>query len=304
MTSRTHTRCWYCGAADVKRTREHILSEKNFGGQLVSPDAVCEACNGLAGKIEAMVAGHPWVAEAVAQYMTGPGGKAFPQSRAVLPDGAQAQVQRRPSGVEVLSFTPRRIGTDDDGTEVWAVGEGKEAEFVERRRKKGQKVRAVGRRLGPGGYMELHYEIGEANFAIWPRFVAKVALGAMSLYAPETWLDSEGALDLQDMFLERRRPGAAPYSLPLHPLEQDRSEFPWSVYDRGEHVVGLWIDEETGKSHLWLTLFGYLVSEAEIRGFDCSDEPVWLVPCDGRPPKQFTRASFNDWLDEQAPTSG
>lgn len=83
MTSRTHTRCWYCGAADVKWTREHILSEKNFGGRLVSPDAVCEACNGLAGKIEAMVAGHPWGAEAVAQYMTGPGGKTFPQSRAL-----------------------------------------------------------------------------------------------------------------------------------------------------------------------------------------------------------------------------
>jgi hypothetical protein len=302
MTSRTHTRCWYCGAADVERTREHILSEKNFGGRLVSPDAVCKSCNGLAGKIEAMVAGHPWVAEAVAQYMTGPGGKAFPQSRAVLPDGAKAQVERRPSGVEVLSFTPRQLGTDDDGTEVWEVGEGTEDEFVERRRKKGQKVRAVGRPLGPGGYMELHYGVGVANFAIWPRFVAKVALGAMSLYASEDWLDSDGALALQDIFHERRRPGAASYELPLHPWEQDRSKFPWSLYSRGEHVVGLWLDEDTGKSHLWLTLFGYLVAEAEIRDFDCSEEPVWLVPCDGRPPTGFTRTSFNDWLDEQAPT--
>jgi hypothetical protein len=274
---------------------------KNFGGRLVTPDAVCGPCNGLAGKIEAMVAGHPWVAEAVAKYMTGPRGKAFPQSRAVLPDGAEAQVEQRPSGVEILSFMPRQVGTDEDGTEVWEVGEGKEDEFVERRRKKGQKVRAVRRRLGPGGYMQLRYGIGEGNFAVWPRFVAKVALGAMSLYASQAWLDTDGALALQDMLHERPRPEAANYGLPLHPCEQDRSKPPWSLHSRGDHVVGLWLDEDTGKSRLWLTLFGYLVAEGEIRDYDCSDEPVWLVPCDGRPPMQFTRSTYNDWIKAQLP---
>lgn len=300
---RRATRCWYCGGSGLALTREHVLSEANFGGRLISPNAVCGPCNRLAGKLEAMVAEHPFVADAVAAFMTEPRQKRFPQSKAVLADGAKVHVERRRTGVEVLAFTPRHIGTDADGTEVWEVSAGSEDDFVQRRAKRGSKVRAVGRPLGPGGPMELHYGIGFANFAAWPRFVAKVALGAMSLHAPEQWLDSDGALALQDVFHERRRPGAAPYHLPLYPWEQDRSKLPWSILRRGEHIVALWFDEATGRSQLWLTIFGYLVAEGEIRDYDCSDEPTWLVPCDGRPPERFTRTTFNDWLEAQGTIS-
>jgi hypothetical protein len=160
----------------VPLTIEHVLSQKNFGGRLVSPDAVCKPCNGLAGSIESMVAAHPFVAEAVAKFRTTPGGKAFPQSRGVLPDGAKVHVELRPTHTEIVAYTPRHVSTDPDGTEVWEVAAGRQDEFVERRGKRGARVRAVGRPLGPGGPMELHCGIGTRNFGAWGRFVAKVRL--------------------------------------------------------------------------------------------------------------------------------
>jgi hypothetical protein len=295
-----HRRCWYCGVPGRELTKEHVLSEKHFGGRLVAPKTVCEECNRLAGQIEVMVAEHPFVAEAVAEFISGRGGKGYPQSRAVLPDGAQAQVERRPGGTEIVHLQPRRIRTDPDGIDVWEVAAGQETEFVERRRKRGEVVRTVGRPLGRGGRMELHYGIGGRNFAAWPRFVAKTALATLSFVIADDWLDSDGALALQDVFHERRRPGSPAYSLPLYPWEQDRTNPPWSSLSRGEHVLGLWRDIETGEWRFGLTLFGYLVAEADIRDTECpSDEPTWVVPCDGSRPERLSRSGFDSWLAER-----
>jgi hypothetical protein len=63
-------------------TREHVLSEANFGGRLISPGAACQPCNGLAGRVEALAAEHPRVAEAVGQVSGGRGASRFPQSPA------------------------------------------------------------------------------------------------------------------------------------------------------------------------------------------------------------------------------
>lgn len=281
-------------------TREHVLSDKHFGGRLIASDTVCQPCNSLAGGIEALVAEHPFVAEAVARFRTACGGKRYPQSQAVLPDGAHAQVERRPSGIEIIDFQPRQIGTDPDGTGIWELAAGRETEFVERRRKRGERVRAVGRPLGPGGYMHLRYGLGTRNFAAWPRFVAKTALATMSLVTEERWLDTDAALALQDVFHERRRAGSPSYSLPLYPWEQDRTKPPWSLLIGGEHVLGLWRDVEAGDWRFGLTLFGYLVAEAELRDVECpQDQPTWLVPCDGSPPDRLSRAALCELLDDR-----
>lgn len=298
---RRHSRCWYCGAGGLKLTREHLLSETHFGGRLVSPDSICQRCNSLAGKVEALAAEHPFVSEAIAEYRTRKGGKRFPQSRAVLRDGARVQVERRPGGTWIIDFEPRQIHTDSDGTEVWEVAAGREAEFEQRRRRRGERVRVVGRPLGAGGYMELRYGVGASNFAAWPRFVAKIALSTTSLVVDEQWLDSDGALALQDMFHERPRPGAARYELPLYPWEQDRSQWPWSGLAAGEHVLGVWRNNRGDGCHFGLTLFGYLVAEAELRDIRCpSDEPTWIVPCDGGQSTRLSRAQFGNLLSERA----
>jgi hypothetical protein len=301
VSNRGHSRCWYCGESGLKLTREHVLSEKHFGGRLIAPDIVCQPCNSLAGRVEALVAEHPFVSEAAAEFKTGPGAKPYPQSNAVLPDGARVQVERRPGGTQIIDFRPRQIDTDPDGTQVWEVAAGREAEFVKRRRERGERIRAVGRPLGPGGPMELHYGIGSGNFAAWPRFVAKTTLATMTLATDERWLDTDGALALQDVFHERRRPGAPAYGLPLYPWEQDRSKPPWSLLVGGEHVVGLWRDLESSEWRFGLTLFGYLVAEAKLRDVECPpDEPTWIVPCAAPPSMCLSRAGFAELLTQRA----
>jgi hypothetical protein len=301
VSSRGYSRCWYCGESGLQLTREHVVSEKHFGGRLVAPDTVCQPCNSIAGRVEFLVAQHPFVSNAVAEFMSGPGAKKYPQSSAVLPDGACVQVEKRPNRTEIIDVRPRQIHIDPDGTQVWEVAAGREAQFVKRRHKRGERVRAVGRPLGPGGHMELHYGIGAGNFAAWPRFVAKTTLATMSLVTDESWLDTDGALALQDVFHERHRTGVQAYGLPLYPWEQDRSKLPWYLLVGGEHVVGLWRDLESGEWRFGLTLFGYLVAEAELRDIECPpDEPTWIVSCAAPPSMRMSRAGFAELLAQRA----
>ncbi len=297
---RPHTRCWYCGARDLCLTTEHVLAEKHFGGRLRSPGSVCAPCNSLAGKIEGLAAEHPFVSEAIAQFRTYKGGKRFPKSQAVLPDDARATVEPRPDGPHIVGYEPRQIDTDPDGTEVWEVAAGQEAEFELRRRRRGDRVRAAGRPLGPGGYMQLSYGIGTHNFAAWPRFVAKVALSTASLVTDERWLDTDGALVLQDMFHERCRPGGAPYELPSFPEEHAHSLPSGSDLPAGAHVLGIWRDEQGTSCRFGLALFGYLVAVAELRDLDWpSDERTWIVPSNGPCEPPLSRAQFRDLLAQR-----
>ena len=275
-------------------TREHILSEKHFGGRLVAPDTVCKPCNSLAGRVEGLVAEHPFISEAVVEFMAHAGGKRYPQSKAVLPDGALVHVERRPGATKVIAVTPRQVGVDPDGTTIWEVAEGSERDFEARRTKQGKRIRAVGRPIGCSSPAELHYGLGKNNFDAWGRFVAKTALATVSLVANESYLDTDGALALQDFFHQRPQKPPA-YALPLYPWEQDRSEPPWSLLRAGEHLLGLWRHHDSGQWRFTLALFGYLAAEAELRDIDCpDDEPTWIVPCTASTPTQMTRAEFED----------
>lgn len=295
-----HTRCWYCGVRGRDLTTEHVLAEAHFGGRLRSPNSVCAPCNSLAGRIEGLAAEHPFVSEAIAQFRTCRGGKRFPESRAVLPDGAYAYVERRPDGIHIIDYKPRQTDTDPDGTEVWEVAAGREAAFEHRRQKRGKRIRAIGRPLGPGGYMQLTYGIGDHNFAAWPRFVAKVALSTVSLVADERWLDTDGALALQAMFHERCRAGGAPYGLPLFPEEHAHSLPSGSDLPTGAHVLGIWHDEQGTSCRFGLALFGYLVAVAELRDLDWpSDERTWIVPSNGPREPRPSRARFGDLLAQR-----
>jgi hypothetical protein len=275
-------------------TREHVLSEKNFGGRLIAPDTICKQCNSLAGRVEALVSEHPFVSEAIAKFMVYPGGKRYPQSKAVLADGAHVQVERRHNGTEIIAVRPQQIDIDPDGTEVWQVADGREREFEERRAKQGQCVRAVGHSLGPAGPAELHYGLGAHNFAAWARFVAKTALATMSLVTNESWLDTDGAEALQNLFHERPQRNSPGYALPLYPEEQDRTKRPWASLGAGEHLLGLWHHPSAGQWRFTLVLFGYLAAEVELKDIECpEDEPTWLVPCTGLEPTRMSAADFD-----------
>ncbi|HXB15422.1 MAG TPA: hypothetical protein VNV44_06720 [Solirubrobacteraceae bacterium] len=269
-----------------------MLAEKHFGARLIAPDAVCSRCNSLAGRVESLVAEHPFLSEPIARFVASGGAKRLPQSTAVLGDGAHVQLERGADSSRVIAVRPREIGTDADGSAVWQVAEGAEREFEVRRSRHGERVRAVGRPMRLDGVAEVHYPLTPRNFAAWARFVAKVALATASLVLDEAWLDTGGARALQDLLHERprRSPG---YGLPLYPWEQDRSRSPCSRLNDGEHLLGLWRHAMTGELRFTLVLFGCLAAEGELRDADCpEDEPTWLVPSNKGSAIRMSRDAF------------
>ena len=195
-------RCWFCGREDVRLTDEHVLSQANFGGRLVAPNAICERCNSRSGELEDQLARSVGVAERV-----GLCGDVIdrrrprrPQTDGVLRDGNQVTVEFGSGGLAVRDMKPRLIATDADGTEVWEVAEGQEEMFVARRRGRGQDVRVVGRPLTTDGGLTIRYGLGPPNFDLWPRLAAKVTLSLASMVVDPSWLDTPGARALQHGF--------------------------------------------------------------------------------------------------------
>lgn len=152
-------RCWYCGGEGLRLTDEHVLSEKNFGGRLVAPKAICQPCNSKAGALEDQLARSAGVAELVGRYgrVVNARRPPQPQTDGIYADRGEVTVAYGSDGLAMRSMKPRRIDTDPDGTEVWEVAAGQEEHFVARRHKRGEKVRAVGRKLGVEGGMNVKY---------------------------------------------------------------------------------------------------------------------------------------------------
>jgi hypothetical protein len=273
-------RCWYCGDAVENLTDEHVLSEAHFGARLISVSSVCEPCNRAAGEVERMVAEHPFVSEAIAEFRTGTASRRrpYPRHKGILSDGSNVLVEQRAGGSRVVSFVPRLLRTDPDGVDVWEVAHKDAEAFVKRRKQDGTRVRVVARDLASSRPREIHYGIGARNFDAWPRFVAKVTLAVGSLALPNAWLDGSDAKNLQDAFHQRPAPG-----LPLYPLEADQGEPPWSLL-RPHHLLTIRRHPDAAASCL-IVLFGYLAAEIPLPDTRCpAEEPCWIVPSDRRKP--------------------
>lgn len=296
-------RCWYCGATDITLTDEHVLSEKNFGGRLVAPKAICQPCNSVSGELEDQLARSVGVAELVGRYgnLIKPRRAPRPQTRGILADRREVTVEYGPDGLAVRDMKPRPLSPDPDGTEVWEVAEGQESLVVERRRKRGHKARAVGRSLAIEGSMTLKYGIGAKNFDLWPRFGAKVALSLASIVADQRWLDTPGARALQAGFRHGVWPRELyPRGAPWQPEELPPHEEPASLLHRGEHLVGLSPDDG---GCVWMILFGSLIYQ--LRAFDMSipsDEYVWLLAPQTTEPGPRAGADLQEWLRKRQGT--
>jgi hypothetical protein len=196
-------------------------------------------------------------------------------------------VERREDGDHVIALIPRHIETDPDGTEVWAVEAGTERNFEERRRKRGEKIRAVGRPLGELRVTEVHYGIGLESATAWGRFVAKVILGVASLSLPISWLDSTDAQRLRCCFEDRPQPDGERFPMPLDALEQDRGAPPWSLLVP-DHLLQL-SPREGGGTRFILALFGYLGAQVDLPETPCPEGGcAWIVPSDRRPPGWYS----------------
>lgn len=271
-------RCWYCGRDGQQLTDEHVLSEKNLGGRLVAPRAICQPCNSKAGELEDQLARSFGVAELVGRYgkIINPRRPPRPQTDGIYPDRGEVTVQYGTDGLAVADMKPRHVGTDPDGTEVWEVAQGQEERFVARRRKRGKQVRALGRPLVVQGGMNVRYGIGDGNFDLWPRMGAKVALSLASIVFEPAWLDTPGARALrrgfhQGVWDKRLYPRGVPWQF----VELSPDEEVATLLRPGEHVVGL--DRHDG-GRAWMILFGELayglpIFHAPVPEEDC----VWLL---------------------------
>jgi hypothetical protein len=285
-------------------TNEHVLSRANFGGRLVAPKRVCESCNSEAGGLEDKILTVPPLIEFVgvaAREL----GRGYPEAEAILQDGARGRAEITPDGTRVISFKPRKIGMEGD-TEVWEVGEGDEKKVEDRRSKPGRRVKAVGRPLGQGDYMQLAGGFGVDFFEMWPRFAAKVALGCASLTLPEAWLDSEGARLVQDLFQRGNAPkrlwrGRGP-KVPLGWPELPPDDPLRRALRRSEHILALSANDEGDGTLLEMVLFGAIYYRLDLFDAECpDDEPAWLVSPSsrsGREPSEVLRARLLARVDE------
>lgn len=294
-------RCWFCGAAGLSLTDEHVLSQSNFGGRLVAPKRVCRPCNGKAGNLERQIVTVPPLISFAgdAAHELRPSKPRYPEARAIHPDGARGRAELTPEGARIVSWEPRQIGVEGD-TAIWEVGEGEEQKFERRRRDRGERVRAVGRPLGEGRYMQLAGGFGIGFFELWPRFAAKVALGCASLTLHEEWLDSEGASVLQDLFQRANAPrprwrGRLP-KVPLWPELPPENPIRQALRPL-EHILGLSSNDEGDGALLEMILFGAIYYRLDLFDAECpADEPAWLLgPAQSAPPREPWK-SLNDRL--------
>jgi hypothetical protein len=275
-------RCWYCAEDDVDLTDEHVLSEANFGGRLVAPDAVCQRCNSKAGELENLLAGSVGVAELVGRHgrLINRRKPPRPQTDGIYDDRAEVTVRHDAGGLSVQNMKPRRIGVDPDGTEIWEVAEGQEERFAVRRRKRGEKVRAVGRPLEVEGGMNVKYGIGLKTFDLWPRMGAKVALSLASIVFAPGWIGARGAKALQWGFHagkwdSRYYPDGVPWLFNELPPDDETA----ALLQSGEHLVGL-AGGDPGQA--WMILFGSLAYALPVFDAPIPDEGYgWLLSPEG-----------------------
>lgn len=271
-------RCWYCSRRDVELTDEHVLSQANFGGRLVTRRAVCQSCNGTVGKLERQMSRSAFLAEYIGRdrlLFSPPLPK--PEAEGVT-GGAEVRLRYGPAGATVSSRKPRLVECEDDGTEVWEVAAGEEERFRQRRRAQdlNLKVRVIGRAASDAPGLNAKFGIGAPNIDYWPRLGAKVALSLASLVLDDTWLDTPGAAGLQTVLARGAYSRAVfPNGLGLGPGELDPADEPGSVLRSGEHLLGL--DRDDG-GRAWMILFGGLYYFVPLLDADVPDwEPTWYL---------------------------
>lgn len=267
------TRCWYCSRSDRDLTNEHVLSQANFGGRLVSRRAVCQPCNGLVGRLEREIVSGPFLSEYVGRDRDLFNPRLREPEVQGTAEGAELRVRLGTQGARVSSRVPRQLEAGADGTPVWEVAADAEAKFRERR---AEPIDVVARDADYAPGLELRFGIGDRTIDAWPRFGAKVALALASLVLQEDWLDSPGARGLQLVVAGRPYPQATfPEGFMFGPRELDPSLEPGSLLRPGEHVLGL--DSDHG-GRAWMLLFGALEYHVPLPDADVpASEPTWLL---------------------------
>ena len=153
-------RCFYCGESGKAGSNEHVPSQ--FLGSRLKTRRVCSPCGArIARELDDEVARYPMVL--------------MPKA---LADVRSVKHQRKRPSFSVAGA-------------VSATGQAVEVEFSPSGR-----VARDGRGAAVHDVVEVRYGLGDD---LWPRLIAKVALGCASLLLPDDWLDGRLAQGLQSL---------------------------------------------------------------------------------------------------------
>lgn len=246
-------RCFYCAdELDGVPEPEHILPAAINAG--LTTRRVCTPCNHWAGT----EVDRPWLETAgvrearlrwkVPDRWGGTVSKIV--YKGALPDGDAALIVLTDDNVEIR----RRPQAVDNGDTITLTGynQPEYAKAIGRLRQRYPNLEAPEELTLVNGLLTATVNL-HSNVHIWPRFVAKVALGVASLVADDSWIDSSDATGLRGVLRHGHytteqaaldQPGVAWSAIPLelrpgtHPLLPPQHLLTFeSTEDEGEWLV-------------------------------------------------------------------
>jgi hypothetical protein len=294
---RREGRCWCCGRFDAHLTEEHILAV-SIGGTLATP-RFCDACNGIGGRVEQLLAKYPDLQERIGLYAIPDrhGVPQLPHREVTYEDGTRGHMQFTPGGPRGADTFPRILERPEDGPAIYEVPEDQMESFQAARNAKGKTVRIISRRRGSYAGGTTRYGLGERTVPLWGRFAAKVALGVVSLIdIDEAWLDTQGAEILRALFLHGKQP---PYPVGVFPAVLDDTHPLTAMLQAPEHL--LWLQpRHEGGSTLGIVLFADLLFSLPIANLTCPpDHPAWHVSPGQLAPRRESFSAVTGRLHER-----
>ena len=239
-------RCFYCGESGKAGSNEHVPSQ--FLGSRLKTRRVCSPCGArIARELDDEVARYPMVL--------------MPKA---LADVRSVKHQRKPPFFSVAGA-------------VSATGQPVEIEFSP----SGQLARD-GLGAVVHDVVEVRYGLGSD---LWPRFIAKVALGCASLVLPDDWLDGRLARGLQSLLWHGPIDNLLwPRGVPGICGELEVDDPARLALGRQRHMIGLVGDD--GPNHFaFAYLFGgQLACVLTLPGLAIDGASVWVLDSRQREP--------------------
>lgn len=250
--------CWYCGRPwlRVGDPPDHFLLAA-LGARLTT-DRCCAPCNRALNTRVDQPALSDWLIAierrraGLRDTRRGAGRSrqaARPEQHVTTPDGARVVAD-----LSHPDLIPVQVTEDDQGVLV-VGGRADErhrlAERIERTaRERGRQVTVREQPIPP----KFHVSI-RADFAVWPRFIARAALGALSREGwSDEWLQSDAARRLRG-WLWDGKPRDDTGAGPLHGLLRRPPTWAARACPQGGHLLA-WYPGRDGRAALHVVLFG------------------------------------------------
>jgi hypothetical protein len=239
-------RCFYCGESGKAGSNEHVPSQ--FLGSRLKTRRVCSPCGArIARELDDEVARYPMVL--------------MPKA---LADVRSVKHQRKRPSFSVAGA-------------VSATGQAVEVEFSPSGR-----VARDGRGAAVHDVVEVRYGLGDD---LWPRLIAKVALGCASLLLPDDWLDGRLAQGLQSLLWHGPIDNVLwPGGVPAACGELEADDPARLALGRQRHMIGFVGDDGANHCAFAYLFGGQLACALPLPGLAIDGPSVWVLDSQLREP--------------------